>query len=370
MLLNQLPDTNNVPQSDNLVADAGNTRLDSQKTVVGEHLTGIDWLDFRGVLCPSKIVEFFDWVADHCDDLIDWAVDRPTGRHVRFSHGFKSVRGGVYAYEHTDGASYVWISLPGQALAGAGSTMAVLFIAAQCASLGFRCTRLDLFLDDDTGRLARVRKSIERSYHAGEAVGFKVLTSYSRAVQPGDPGRETKYLGSRESSSYVRIYDREDCVRWERQTGRDISDVILADLLQCHEESRTTGTCGDYDAIVAKRIVAHLTNGIDFVKRKDKNLVRATRCRFWQQFLTWLGEAQVRVIRQNAEPLLEKTFQWLEYQVSKSIAVVRRVLSTSFPNWFAGFLDLGESKFKTIDQRKIDIHRITAFSGSYASIRV
>lgn len=363
-------DTKIVPQSKAPSTESGNTRLNSQKTPVGKHPVGIDWLDFRGLLCPSKIVEFFDWVAEHCDDLIDWSVDRPAGRHVRFSHGFKSVRGAIFAFEPTEGASRVWVSLPGKALAGAGSTMAILFIAAQCASIGLRCTRLDLFLDDDTGRLIKLRGAIERSYARGQASGFRTLTKYSRRSQPSEPVRETLYLGSRESSSFVRIYDRDDgCQRWERQTGRDISDVILADLLECHEQSRRSGTCATYDIAIADKIRCHLTNGVDFVKRVDKNLSRASRAIFWQQFLTWLQSAQVKVTRQAAEPLLERTFSWLSHQVSKSFALVRRVLGLNYQNWVTGFLDEGEAKFKSIDFNKIDLYRVTSFSGSYAAIR-
>jgi Replication initiation factor len=369
MLLNCFDSTNTVPQSKALATESGNTRLDSQTHRAEARLVSLDWIDFRGLVCPSKIGDFFAWVAEQCDDVIDWFNDRPTGRHVRYSHGYKSARGAIYAHEPTAGASKVWISLPSQALAGAGSTMAVLFVAARCVDMGLRCTRLDLCLDDATGRLAALRRSICRAYNAGHASGFKKLLRYVKHDSPDAVPQETAYLGSRESSSYVRIYDRESGgQRWERQTGRDISDTILADLLLCHESNRRNSTLAEYDAALARKIVSHLTNGIDFVRRKDKNLSRGTRCEFWQQFLTWLASAQVKVVRQQPKPLLEKTFEWLDHQVSKSFALVRRVLGQAYQEWVTGFLGRGEAKFKQFDFDRINTYRARSVSGDLLGI--
>ena len=69
------------------LTDLGNTRLDSQKSTTQEPSAGIDWLDFRGLLDPQKIVELFD----------------------RLLTGLRSVRGGIYAYELSEGAAEVWI---------------------------------------------------------------------------------------------------------------------------------------------------------------------------------------------------------------------------------------------------------------------
>ncbi|MFA9201968.1 MAG: replication initiation factor domain-containing protein, partial [Candidatus Nanopelagicaceae bacterium] len=264
--------------------ESGNTRLNSQKMPPLEESLGIDWLDFRGLLCPTKIITFFDWVADQCDDLIDWETERACGRYVRFSCGFKSVRGGQYAYELTEGAAHVWISLPGKALAGCGSTMAQLFVAKACVEQGLSCTRLDVFLDDFGDRLAKIRSSIERAYDKGQHSGFKKLSKVISRVDWQSLPLETLYLGSRESASFVRIYDKSDRTRWERQTSREISDVVLADLLRVHEDARRT-SIHLYDRSMADAIKAHLTNGIDFVRRKDKNLSRSGRCEFWQGFL-------------------------------------------------------------------------------------
>jgi len=338
----------------------GNTRLDSQKHPIGEHLVAIDWLDFRGLLCPTKILEFFDWVANQCDDLIDWSNERPAGRHVRFSCGFKSVRGGIYAYEHTEGASHIWISLPSTALAGCGGTMAVLFIAAQCASLGLRCTRLDLCLDDETGVLPEIRARIKQAYASGHHTGFKKLTEYSHQDSWNAPTQETLYIGSRESSSYHRIYDKGDRVRWERQTGRDIADTILADLLRIHEESRKKLSMPDYGKAIAEGILSHLTNGIDFLERKDKNLSRGNRCAFWQGFLDWLGAIQVKIVRSTPTPLMEKTMQWFDRQVSKSMSLIRDILGFGYPQWLSGLLETGRAKYRSIDRSKIDLHKVVS----------
>lgn len=337
----------------------GNTRLDSQNPSNLDTACGLDWLDFRGLLCPTKITDLFDWVADHCDDIVDWDVDRPTGRHKRFSHGFRSVRGGIYAYEPTEGAYHVWISLPGQALAGCGSTMAQLFVANACVSAGLRCTRLDIYLDDWTGRLIKIRGDIKEAYLQGQHSGFEKMhedVSYDNWQQSP---KATLYVGSRQSTSFTRIYDKDDRVRWERQTGRDIADTVLADLLRVHEEARRVVPLSEYDAMIASVICSHLTNGITFLERKDKNLARGVTCQFWSDFVAWLGSLQNKVTRNAPPPTLERTLQWLDRQVSKSLSLVRDVLGYGYAQWIAGILEEGRKRYKAIDEKKIELYRVS-----------
>lgn len=347
----------NTVTRNNLQPNSGNTRLDSQNALRPETSVGIDWLDFRGLLCPSRIVALFDWVADHCDDAIDWQTDRPAGRYMRFSHGFRSVRGGIYAYELTDGAAHVWISLPGQALAACGSTMAQVFVAKQCKDAGLRCTRLDLYLDDCTGRLAKLRSQIKDAWQQGKHSGFRDLAEYSSGTDWRVAPEQTMYVGSRQSSSFVRIYDKGDRVRWERQTGRDIADTVLSDLIRVHEDNRKAAPLPEYDRLLGEGIVSHLTNGIDFLDRKDKNLSRGTRCPFWSEFLSWLRSPQFKVVRHAVVPMLERTLQWLDRQVSKTMALIKDMMGTQFPHWLSGLVEGGRKRYKLVDRLKIEIHR-------------
>lgn len=345
-----------------LQPDNDNIRLNSQTHSKPDTACGLDWLDFRGLLAPEQIVPLFDWVADHCDDLIDWGKDRPAGRHQRFSHGFRSVRGAIYAYEPTDGAYHVWISLPGQAVAGAGSTMAQLFIAKQCVEAGLRCSRLDLYLDDWTGRLADVRDRIRDAYAQGQHSGFRKMPEFiDRPTWDATP-KVTLYLGSRESTSFVRIYDKDEGrVRWERQLGRDVADTVLAHLLNVHEEHRRKTPLPDYDLFVGHAIRSHLTNGIKFLERKDKNLDRANICSFWAEFLGWLGSLQLRVTRSMVPPTLERTLAWLDRQVSKSLSMVKDIFGSGYPQWLSGLLENGRARYRSIDERRIAMARSIVF---------
>jgi hypothetical protein len=337
--------------------DSDNIRLNSQTPSKLDTACGLDWLDFRGLLSPEQITPLFDWVADHCDDIIDWEKDRPTGRHQKFSHGFRSVRGGIYAYEPTEGAYHVWISLPGQAVAGAGSTMAQLFIAKQCVDAGLRCTRLDLYLDDWTGTLSAVRDRIREAYSKGHHTGFRKMPEcIDRPTWDATP-KVTLYLGSRESTSFVRIYDKDDRVRWERQTGRDVSDVILGHLLTVHEEHRLKTPLPDYDGFVADAVRSHLTNGIGFVERKDKNLERGTVCAFWTDFLGWLGALQLKVTRSPVTATLERTLSWLNRQVAKSLSIVKDIMGSRYPQWLSGLLENGKARYRSVDEAKIAMSR-------------
>lgn len=335
----------------------GNTRLDSQKTPHQETATGLDWMDFRGLLCPKKIIEFFDWVANQCDDLIDWDNDRPTGRHYRFDHGFSSVRGGIYAYNLTDGAAKIWISLPGKALAGCGSTMAQLFVAKACLELGLRCTRLDIYLDDASDRLAKLRTKIKEAYSRGQQSGFRKLTEYVTYESSESPAQVCLYLGSRESASYPRIYDKGEVVRWERQMMRDVAHSVLSDLVAMHDELRKNVSVPEYDLAMGGSIASHLTNGIDFLERKGKNLDRASRLPFWRRFLNWLGALQVKSVRSAPKPLLERTMRWMDRQVSKSFSLIHDILGSRYPVWLSGLIESGISRYKSLDREKIRLHK-------------
>jgi DNA relaxase NicK len=208
----------------------------------------------------------------------------------------------------------------------------------------------------------QLRTDIKAAWQKGQHSGFRELSEYSSGSDWRVPPEETMYVGSRQSSSFLRIYDKGDRTRLERQTGRDIADTVLCDLLRVHEEFRRELPLVEYDRVLGAAIVSHLTNGIDFLDRKDKNLSRGQRCPFWSEFLAWLKEPQFKVVRHAVIPMLEKTMQWLDRQVSKTLSVVKDILGSRWPDWVSGLISSGKSRYKSIDERKIEIHRVTAFS--------
>lgn len=335
------------------VAAPGNTRLDSQNPQT-LYLPDIDWLDFRGTVPEKQVMPLLERVIYETDDVADWAGAKPGGRHVKFDEVVTTVRGAQYGYSYPEdgGMAQVWVSLPATALGGCDGLMGRLRLAKILSDCNLRCSRLDICLDDSTGRIAQVREDIKASYLRGEAVGFKKIGRFESWDEWNAPSNNTLYVGSRESVSFSRIYDKPDRTRWERQMRRDVADTVLADILRVWEECKNGVESNE---VMCRSLISHLTNGIDFVVRKGRNLDRAVRVDFWREFLGWLGEIQVKITRQPQPFSIERTMGWIDRQCARTLAMARRIAGFGYQEWMSNLIARGESRFT---QKHEDIIRL------------
>ncbi|MFA9201974.1 MAG: hypothetical protein ACEQSC_00280, partial [Candidatus Nanopelagicaceae bacterium] len=96
---------------------------------------------------------------------------------------------------------------------------------------------------------------------------------------------------------------------------------------------------------------------IDFVRRKDKNLSRSGRCEFWQGFLNWLVQLQVKVVRAAVPHLLEKTLAWLNSQVSKTLAKTKDIFGSRWWTFVHDLVNFGSARYTQHDRDFIDLHK-------------
>jgi len=329
------------------VTASGNTRSNSQSTQDTYPEVGLDWLDMRGIVNSAALIDIIEWVASACDDVVDWQSGKPFGRHKILGQSVRSVRGGVFAWEVRGDKAELLISLPGKAMAAIGSVRAQGRVLSRLSVLGLTCTRLDLYIDDYGGYLARLRESAFVAYGQGKAHGFKRWVWWESYENFEAKSQRTAYLGSRQSDSFVRIYDKDNRVRWERQTRGEISAAICSDLVSFHD---AVGGEVEYDEAAASRLKSHLVGNIQFLEAKGKNLDRAIPCDFWQQFIDWIGQPMVRVKKPSVPRLLEATLRWLDRQVSKSLALVKSACRENWPEYLANLLARGRERFSRQDE--------------------
>lgn len=329
------------------LTDLGNTRSNSQTTQDARPAVGLDWLDMRGVVNSADLIDILEWVADACDDVCDWTGGKPFGRHKILGQSVRSVRGAVYAWQVNGEVSEVLISLSGTAIAGAGSVRGQCRLLSRLCALGLRATRIDIYLDDSTGILARLREDAFEAYLGGHAHGFKKWGWWDSRETYNAVSSRTAYLGSRQSDSFVRIYDKESRVRWERQTRAEIANAVALDLVTFHD---AVDEDVEYDVAILERLKSHLIGNISFLSLRDKNLDRAEVLPFWSEFLEWIEQPQIRVAKPEKPRLLEVTMRWIDRQVGKSLALVKKVSRENWAEYLATLLKRGEERFTGQDE--------------------
>lgn len=114
---------------------------------------------------------------------------------------------------------------------------------------------------------------------------------------------ETLYLGSRQSSQLLRVYDARGFTRVELELKHEAAKSFKAILM------------GD-TLLFAQQAVGVLREFVDFVDTSsDSNVTRAPLLPLWQQFTKALERVKLKLAPKEVKTL-EQVKNWLEYQVS------------------------------------------------------
>ncbi len=177
-------------------------------------------------------------------------------------------------------------------------------------------TRIDLALDDDQGLVdfPTIRDHLQNRHLTTRHKQWSHSQDFSFATQDAKPEGEIVRLGSRSSSTYLRIYDREARV--------GTPGPLIRFEIECKKSAALRVACQiacavDDDALGALA-VGILRNLVEFRQpTTDSNLRRAPLAPWWDQFC---GEAE-RVRLGAGKPLrtIAKVRQWLDRQVAPSL---------------------------------------------------
>ena len=210
-----------------------------------------------------------------------------------------------------------------------------LFSFLQTSTRLKKCSRLDAALDDYR-KIVSIDQLLKNTEHltgfrntqliqSGGLDGFDSQTLYF--------GKGGKKNGSKKSNKgsdkQLRIYNTNqthdfDAVRFELQLRDKYADRYFKAILS--DFNNLDNSDPDFDDRLAKSCINYLLGSFDFIKKKDKNLPRGTRCRFWSKFLKILEATPIKIRLPKVEWVVERSMNWLYRQVSKTLFSIKSAL--------------------------------------------
>lgn len=154
----------------------------------------------------------------------------------------------------------------------------------------------------------------------------------------------TLYFGSRNSSVFLRIYDK----ALEQKIGLDWTRLELEIKgKSAHNLALIIGKL-PLDEIFYKLI----NNYISFIDRSsDSNISRCKLLPFWDKFIK--ESESISVAPKKEEQTVSRTYNWLLKQVSRSIAKINKVDEDGNMKLINGLIDIGKKRLSLEDEEQI-----------------
>ena len=316
----------------------------------------VDWI--QGVGCTKP--EQFDFVLGEIGNIFkDFfeVDDNPifTGRN--FQHCRRSPKGAKVAWNVIDAEMHRgdidwWICLPATMLRGASTYLLRRFIGF-LIDMGFKCTRIDLAIDDYTKSLNK--SEFVSACDAKVQHGFQTYGEQWQ-VTAKKPKGWTFYMGSFGSDKLYRLYDKSvesdgeiDAYRLEGQYRDKFAQQIFGFLHTCsnsHEtflKTITNVVCGLIDFYEGKR-----------GKETGKN--KFVRCEFWQKFIDFVGAEKIELGCGRVKSSLDRSMTWVEKSVERTLATIEEFyegLGQDFGEYLNDRLEAGRRKIRNTHQTQV-----------------
>lgn len=243
-----------------------------------------------------------------------------------------------------------------------------------------KCSRFDISID-----VPRVYQldvvDLQTAYSNGNYAGFRKAHINSKL----DGKDSTVYLGSRETTHFIRIYDMAvkhcmDAQRYEVEYKRKLANAYSyyfycqfsdrgsyaifqsertgQDWLNCRESTE------QYELRISRELAGIALGCVSFIDRSDSNhhtkIDELPKLPFWDKFLSAINQGiAIKPIRIPVVPkTIEKTLDWLARQVSKTLLVLKQGLGTlNFKTYLEALLSYSEDRVTQKDKAIIDLLR-------------
>ena len=338
-------------------AGVSNTPLDSQPSLQ----YGFDYLTVVGVVQLAKLRDIGDFVASAFSDAWHWQLARPTrDGHKHYSNWCRSVRGGSVYWDELENEPIADLrfKIPGDMIRGADSQRDLLRVMSYLFRLGFKCTRIDPYVDDYRGIFSDVRKNIDQAWENGNNSGFRHCSErVDNRIENGvRVRRRTFYIGSRTSPSFHRIYDKyEDdikWIRWEWEVKYGLADYLFQLAVQTF---RSLTFDDDFSSIFSQLIRDSIFSSLDFKDKRDKNLDRCERLDWWQSILDVVEAQPLKLRVPVREKTMARTLAWLGNQVAPSLAMLKKFSPDAFSSFIDGLVKTGAERLRSTHYTRIDL---------------
>lgn len=286
--------------------------------------TRLDWLQGCSKIPGPRLLEFLSKLAELTDDCWGASRAKPVFRGRNFETSSTSLRGGLIAYNCPDDNDMldVWISLPGSVCGGLSNHELVKLLQL-FKEYRFESTRVDLAIDDFDRQIQSkdLRDALEsgdyayfRDYEWVQS-GSRSKSKNKRKLKPGSSF--TGYLGSPRGDKEAYIYDKAAesngdvmSIRTEVRFKDERSQRVIEILLSAEKISET----------IAEMVIG----AIDFRDRAgDRRAYRCPRLSWWSQFVDSITPDVLKIPAAKRQLLLNAIPDWLNHQVSSSLAFLK-----------------------------------------------
>ena len=316
----------------------------------------VDWI--QGVGCTDR--QQFDFVLGEISNIFQDVFeidDKPIFTGRTFQHCRRSPKGAKVAWNFIDnevrrGDIDWWICLPATMLRGASTYLLRRFIGF-LVDMGFKCTRIDLALDDYTKSLNKadfVTACDNEKHHGFQSYGEQWQVTAKK------PKGWTFYMGSFGSDKLYRLYDKSvesdgeiDAFRLEGQYRDDYAKQIFGFLHTCsnsHETFLRTVT----------NVVCFLIDFFEGKRGKEKGKNKFVRSEFWQTFLDFAGAEKIKLGCGRVKSSLDRSITWIEKSVERTLATIEEYyegLGQDFSEYLNSRLEAGRRKIRNTHQTQV-----------------
>lgn len=303
----------------------------------------IDWIQGLVSLPVAKVPELmilFSSLFREENTLTD-CIGKSFGA-TKFPHGAKTLNGQRFAWSDTDDHDMVnlWFSIPGRVTSRVEPLTLVKGVSSILAPYQFKISRIDCALDDFSKTLNAAY--IDDMQAQKRFVGNPTITPIGYADQPG----WTRYIGSRRSLIYVRLYDKShesggliDANRLEAEFKGRVANEHWQNLQALAFDCKT----------IAAYIVESVTGSFRIVDDSNSQKYLCGVEPTFKKFLDHCSsEGGFRVPQPRRKSSLEQSMHWLERSVKSTLATVKQALGKNrFKDYLEQLLKDGLSSIST-----------------------
>jgi hypothetical protein len=235
-------------------------------------------------------------------------------------------------------------------------------LCAVLVEIGFRCTKLDIALDD-YGKVIHPVDVLK----ALQVKNFTKFKSY-RIIRGSDEGF-TMYFGSAESTRQTKFYNKEaeskgriKSYRLETRFNNKIAHNVLMKWLSISQKNE------GWERYSAMYLIKSVVGSINFVDREskpdEKNIKRLKRLDWWQAFIDTAGIDEV-ICHSLPTPKtsLEKATNWMTRSVMRRLVCVLAAFRNDGKDWLLQRLEEAKSSLK--EKHQVDIEQYTREYAQY-----
>lgn len=345
-----------------------NTPLDCQDMSPSPALVvecGLDWVSLTKPLDTIQAIAAYPNESGGYIGRLNLDKKQVISRDGRVIVIYRDDLGGYLELEDNGKRQMARVTLPSKALSGFTSKEDLFLYLYRKWESGWRGLRVDLALDDYTGTLSNYREKMRAECKNHNYSGFRKYREIASGDSAESGEEKTLYLGRRKSRTFVRIYDKRRKVgdkevsfcRFEREMTSGYASAAFNSLGEALQKGLTNL---NLSIEISQWIKERLIGGIRFLSKTSTHLDRMQDFGWWSEFCDWVSKVRDVIKPEVPVRTLEKTEQWVEKNVTRSLAMLFHLHIENGIDWLLHLVEVGLQKMSSPDRAAVEAARVRA----------